>query len=177
MRARLVPLSFALIVALAGCGRSSGGGDPPSSSWTKTAAGGPAAAAPGHLAKGRAPAGWTEQDRKTYDPKTIFDYINGGAERYLRKGFRRLHAARYARGTDEVTVDLYDLGRPENAAAIFTETPTPKPRPVAACDEALGHEYGLKLRHGQVYGEVTASRADPALQQAAEAFARAVCGR
>jgi hypothetical protein len=133
--------------------------------------------APGHLAKQRIPAGWTEQSRATYDEKTIFDYIDGGAERFLRRGFRRLHAARFGHAADEVTVDLYDLGRPENAAAIYAETPTPKPRPVAACDEALGHDYGLKLRHGHLYGEITASRADPALQAATAAFAKAVCGK
>ena len=162
MRA-LLP-SIALALALVGCGRGGGGA--------------PAAPGPGHLAKQRVPAGWTEQDRKTYDEKTIFDYINGGAERFLRKGFRQLHAARYGNAAaDEVTVDLYDLGRPENAAALYAGTPTPKPRPVAACDEALGHDFGLKLRHGQVYGEITASRADPALQAATAAFAKAVCGK
>ena len=154
--------------ALVGCGRGSGG----------AGGGAPAAPAAGHLAKKRIPAGWTEQSRNTYDEKTIFDYIDGGAERYLKQGFRRLHAARYANAaSDEVTVDLYDLGRPENAAAIYTGTPVPKPRPLAACDEALGHDYGLKLRHGHVYGEITVSRVDPALQAAATAFAKAVCGR
>jgi len=131
----------------------------------------------GHLAKSRIPAGWAEQSRTSYDAKTIFDYIDGGAERYLRQGFRRLHAARYGKGADEVTIDLYDLGRPENAAAIYAATPVPKARPVSACDEAQAHDYGLKLRHGRVYGEITASRADPALQAAAAAFAKAVCGK
>ena len=53
----------------------------------------------------------------------------------------------------------------------------PKPRSVAACDEALGHEWGLKLRHGPIYGEITTTKADPTLQAAAEAFAKAVCGK
>jgi hypothetical protein len=142
------------------------------------AGGAPAATAPGPLAKQRVPAGWSELSRKSYDEKTIFDYINGGADRYLRQGFRRLHAARYGNSaTDEVTVDLYDLGKAENATLIFAGTPVPKPRPVAACDEAQGHDYGLKLRHGHVYGEITVSRVDPALQAAATAFAKAVCGK
>jgi hypothetical protein len=132
----------------------------------------------GHLATQRVPAGWTEQSRRTYDEKTIFDYIDGGAERFLRQGLRRLHAARYANAAaDEVTVDLYDLGKPENAAAIYAGTPVPKPRPLAACDEALAHDYGLKLRHGRVYGEITISRVDSALQTTAAAFAQAVCAK
>ncbi|MBI5477373.1 MAG: hypothetical protein HY906_00875 [Deltaproteobacteria bacterium] len=158
-----LPLALVVAIGLVGCGRGSSGGAP-------------AAPAAGHLAKQRIPAGWTEQSRDAYDEKTIFDYIDGGADRYLKQGFRRLHAARYASAAaDEVTVDLYDLGQPENAAAIYAATPVPKPRPVTACDEALGHDYGLKLRRGRVYGEITASRADPALQTAAAAFARAVC--
>ena len=55
------------------------------------------------------------------DTKTIRDpygYIDGGADRYLRQGFRRLHAARYVNvATDEVTVDLYDLGQPKRPLA------------------------------------------------------------
>jgi hypothetical protein len=136
------------------------------------------AAPVGHLPRQRIPAGWIERSRSTYDDKTIFDYIDGGADRYLRKGFRRLHAARYANtAADELTVDLYDLGQPENAAAIFADTPVPKPRALATCDEAVGHDYGLKLRHGRVYGEITVPRIDPALQAAAEAFAKAACGK
>jgi len=134
--------------------------------------------APGHLAGRSLPAGWTEESRSTYDEKTIFEYIDGGAERYLRQGFRRLYAARYVDAArDELTVDLYDMGKPENAAAIFADTRVPKPRPVAGCDSAEAHDYGLQLRHGRIYGEVTVLRVDPALQVAAAAFARAVCAQ
>jgi hypothetical protein len=132
--------------------------------------------APGHLARRSLPAGWTEESRSTYDEKTIFDYIDGGAERYLRRGFHRLYTARYVDAAkDELTVDLYDMGNPENAAAIFADTRVPDPRPVAACDRAEAHDYGVELRRGRVYGEIMVLRGDPALKAAAVAFARAVC--
>jgi len=161
-------LLLVLSVTLCACGRGGGG----------SAGGGTPAAAAGHLAKSRIPGGWTEESRATYDEKTIFDYIDGGADRFLKKGFRRLHAARYVNAAkDDVTVDLYDMGKPENAAAIFADTRVPKPRPLAACDGALAHDYGLQLRHGRVYGEITVPRVDPALHAAAAAFAKAVCGK
>ena len=164
---RHLAVASVLALTLAACGRGSGGG-----------AGGAPAAARGHLAKQQVPAGWSEESHATYDQKTIFDYINGGADRFLKKGFRQLHAARYTNAAkDELTVDLYDMGTTANAAAIFADSRVPKPRPVQACDGALGHDYGLQLKSGAVYGEITVPKADPALQAAAEAFAKAVCGK
>jgi len=170
---RLSP-ALALVVALplaaGGCTRKSHHAAPQAD----------ASVAPGsrHLARQAIPAGWTEASRAVYDRKTIFDYIDGGADRYLKKGFRQLYAARYVNAAkDELTVDLYDQGTPANAAAIFADSRVPHPRPVSACDGALAHDYGLQLRSGPVYGEITVPRADPALQAAAAAFARAVCGK
>jgi len=124
------------------------------------------------------PSGWTEASRNTYTKGNLYDYINGGAERYLRHGFEKLYAARYTNGAaDELTLDLYDMGTPENAKAVFQGTRLPSPSPLPLCHAALGHEYGLIFQRGRVYGEISLSKADPRLREAAQAFARAVCGK
>ncbi len=131
---------------------------------------------PRHLPRAAVPAGWRELSRARYDRATLYDYVDGGADRYLRRGFKGLAAARYVNAADdELTLDLYDLGTAENARALLAEAKVPHSRPVAVGDEALAHAYGLHFRRGAIYGEVTVPRAEPALQQAAEAFARAAC--
>jgi hypothetical protein len=177
--ALVVGLALPLCLPALGCSR---GRRSPSGSAAGAGAGGAAATtgAPGtaHLARAAIPPGWTEQSHAVYDRKTIFDYIDGGADRFLKKGFRRLLAARYVNAAkDELTVDLYDQGTAANATAIFADSRVPKPRPVSACDGALAHDYGLQLRVGAVYGEITVPRVDPKLQEAAVAFAKAVCGK
>jgi hypothetical protein len=122
------------------------------------------------------PAGWTERSRTRYDRDTLYDYVDGGADRYLKKGFRGLTATRYADAAgDEITVDAYDLGTAANAAALQAETKLPQARPFGAGDAALAHDYGVHCRHGGLYVEITTPRAGPALAAAAAAFARAAC--
>jgi hypothetical protein len=67
-----------------------------------------------------------------YDRDTLYEYLDGGAERYISHGFRRLVSARAARsGTSrfEVTVDVFDMGSPLGAFAIFRSiVPADAPR-------------------------------------------------
>jgi hypothetical protein len=128
------------------------------------------------LAPGALPAGWSERSRARYDRNTLFDYIDGGAERYLGRGFRALAAARYGNAAgDEVTVDIYDMGAPANAAAVMDDTRVPHPRRLTLGDAAVAHDYGVHCRRGPRYVEVSVPRIDPALATAAEAVARAAC--
>jgi hypothetical protein len=131
----------------------------------------------GPVPKSAIPAGWTERSLARYDRDTLYDYVDGGADRYLKRGFRGLVAVRYTDAAgDELTLDAYDLGAPANAAALLGETRLPQARPLAAGDAALAHDYGVHCRRGGTYVEITIPRADAALGAAAAAFARAACG-
>jgi hypothetical protein len=126
--------------------------------------------------RGALPAGFNLQQSARYDRTTLYDYVDGGADRYLKRGFRGLVTGRYAnRAGDEVTVDAYDLGAPAHAAALMAETRLPAARPLAVGDAALAHDYGVHCRRGAAYVEITIGRSDDALRAAAEAFARAAC--
>ncbi len=123
------------------------------------------------------PAGMHADGAPVFYAANLYEYIDGGAELFHSYELQALlHQEFKATGAD-LTVDIYDMGTAENASAIFADTRVPKPRPVAACDGALGHDYGLQLRRGATYGEITVPTADPTLQAAAEAFAKAVCGK
>lgn len=55
--------------------------------------------------------------------ETLFEYLNGGAERYLSHGFRRLLHVRFQLDDDPlagVTLDLYDMGSELGAFGIYS---------------------------------------------------------
>ena len=56
---------------------------------------------------------------QSYDADTIFDYMDGGAELYLRHGFKALKVWTGQSGQAEVTVELYLMDSPENAGTLF----------------------------------------------------------
>lgn len=64
--------------------------------------------------------GWKRPARPlTYDSKSLYEYIDGGAELYISFGLQRVQAFFYAKGKDEIKVDLFDMGTSHNAFGIF----------------------------------------------------------
>lgn len=65
---------------------------------------------------------WTaEEDDYTFDPQTLFDYIDGGAEVYRAYNVRQCLSRRYI-SPDEPTIilDIFDMGSSEDAFGVFT---------------------------------------------------------
>jgi len=57
----------------------------------------------------------------TYDRETIFDYINGAGEVYRSYAFNDVLVARYEQqGGQALTVELFDMGTPEDAYGVFS---------------------------------------------------------
>jgi len=57
-----------------------------------------------------------------FDGKTLFEYMNGGAEIYLALGFRTIGTREYTTTlADDIflTIELYDMTLPQNAQKIF----------------------------------------------------------
>lgn len=57
---------------------------------------------------------------KTWNKRTVFDYMNGAAELYLRYGFRLLHTASYKLPDQIADVELYDMGSSKDAFGVFS---------------------------------------------------------
>jgi len=58
-----------------------------------------------------------------YDPETLFEYIDGASEAYLAYDFQGLLVAQYSRekgGEPLLTLEIYDMGRLENAFGIYS---------------------------------------------------------
>lgn len=73
-----------------------------------------------------------------YDRKTLYDYIDGGAELYLAFDFARATTFLYTAGQDdEIKVDIFDMGSPRGASGIFAHG-----REAIAAEVGQGSEYG-----------------------------------
>lgn len=56
-----------------------------------------------------------------YDRKTLFDYMNGGAELYLAYDFKKVFVRRFSGpGENEIVLDIYDMDSSEEAFGIFS---------------------------------------------------------
>ena len=69
------------------------------------------------------PAGWSIDGRPYhYDNATLYTYIDGGADLFLKHGFQQLTGAvckAALHPSDSVTIDIYDLSSDQNAATLF----------------------------------------------------------
>jgi hypothetical protein len=67
--------------------------------------------------------GWKKSGPpEIYNRKTLFKYIDGGAELYISYNFENLTAFRYVRGTDEeIKLDIFDMGNSYNAYGVFSQ--------------------------------------------------------
>jgi hypothetical protein len=67
--------------------------------------------------------GWSiAEGPDEYDPDALWEYLNGGAPRYLSYGFRCLIHVRYQLGSDllaGVTLDVFDMGDELGAFGIY----------------------------------------------------------
>jgi hypothetical protein len=58
----------------------------------------------------------------SYLPEDLYEYLNGGAERYLTSGFRELLHVRFRHGDDPlagVTIDIFDMGDELGAFGMY----------------------------------------------------------
>ncbi len=91
-------------------------------------------------------AGWSVVDGPAgLGPDSLYEYLNGGAERYVDLGFRRLVHVRYQLGDDPlacVTLDVFDMADALGAFGIYSAGRAP------AWD---AREWGVEgYRHGTV---------------------------
>jgi len=67
-------------------------------------------------------AAWKARESDgVYDRKTLYDYIDGGAEVYLAYDFRACLARRFEKeGAPNIIADIFDMGSASDAYGIFT---------------------------------------------------------
>ncbi|HSD29377.1 MAG TPA: DUF6599 family protein, partial [Vicinamibacteria bacterium] len=125
--------------------------------------------------------GWTiAEGPLTFRPDTLYEYLDGGAPRYLDYGFREAVHVRYALGGDPsaaVTLDVYDMGSPLGAFGIYSSARPPgiEPRPWGA--EGYRSETVAAAWKGPLYVHVEADDERPALVGMTERLVAGVAER
>ena len=116
---------------------------------------------------------WNDSGKDAvYDKVTLYDYLDGGAEVYLAFDFQKTFARTYAGPSkDEITLDIYDMGSPEEAFGVFS------------CDRedsdaGIGQEseYGsglLRFWQGRYFVAITALGDEKASEKAILALGKA----
>jgi hypothetical protein len=106
-----------------------------------------------------------------YDTKTIFDYLDGGAEVYLAFRMRGCLAREYAAGDLLVTLDLFEMGSAADAFGVFTHDQDGDVVDVGR--GALIRSGWLSFRKGRFFGSVTVTRNNERSRAMALALGRA----
>ena len=122
---------------------------------------------PGH-AGGQAPPAF-------YNPDGLYQYIDGGADIYLLYGFKQLLHQDFKSGTAQLTVDIYEMDKNEDAFGIYAAERSPGYKFLAIGAEGYRDSGILNFLQDHYYVKLSASgaNADGLLDQ----FARLLSGR
>lgn len=109
----------------------------------------------------------------TYDRKTIYDYIDGGAEVYLAYDMRGCLSRRYvAPGEPAVVLDLFDMGNSADAFGAFTHDRDGEP--VGVGEDGLSREGWIRFWKGRFFVSIYTERETAGAREAALRLARAI---
>jgi len=110
---------------------------------------------------------------RTFDRKSVYDELDGGAEVYLEYGLASLKVQRYSMpGEPDITLDLFEMDAPAGAYGAFTFE-----REDEEAGVGQGSEYGgglLRFWQGRYFGFVQAERETPAAREAVLALGKAL---
>jgi hypothetical protein len=113
---------------------------------------------------------------EVYDRRSIFKYMDGAGEVYLSFAFARMLVRRFAgRGGQQITAELYDMTRPEDAFGIFARN-----REGLDVGVGQGSEYRsgyLIFWKGPYFGTIYAERETEDSQEGVLALGRSIAGR
>jgi hypothetical protein len=100
---------------------------------------------------------WKLENKHSYTPDNLYNYINGAADLFISYGFVELAGAQYRYGTDgqgAVVVDIYDMGKKLNAFGVFQSKKDPEVPLLEIGAGATGNEKYIFFYKDQFYVEI-----------------------
>ncbi len=80
----------------------------------------------GPLPSGAALGGLADIEQpESYTGATLYTYIDGGADLYLKEGFSALYVRRYGRGNERFIVELYEMKDASAASRVYLNSRRP----------------------------------------------------
>jgi hypothetical protein len=110
-----------------------------------------------------------------YSPEGLYQYIDGGADIYLLYGFKNLQHQDFKSGGAELTVDIYEMDKTEDAFGIYAAERSPGYKFISIGAEGYRDRGILNFLQDHYYVKLSGSgaNADGLLDQ----FARLLSGR
>lgn len=106
----------------------------------------------------------------------LFEYMDGGADAYLDYGLVAMVDQQYKSATAEITLDIYNLGSPENAYGIYAAERSPDYHFVSIGTEGYGSDDILNFLQGKYYVKLSAfsdkEKTGPVLERLAQAVSQ-----
>jgi len=113
-----------------------------------------------------------------YKPDTLYQYIDGGADVYLLYDFQLLLHQDFKAGAADMTADVYDMGRPEDAFGIYSAERSPKYNYIPVGAEGYRSKGVLNFFQDRYYVKLSGSGAsvDAQLDQLAHTLSTRIGG-
>jgi hypothetical protein len=163
---------MALILIMTACAACSGGD--PSHDEPGTMVSGFDLPADGEL------PGWSlVTEPEHYEADNLWEYINGQADFFIDYGFVRVDAAEYRNDQESssVVLEVYRMGRPQEAFGIFAAERTQDDRPLEIGAEAYLGANVLGFWQGEQYVKITSFDEGSAIEQLLIGLAEEISSR
>jgi len=86
----------------------------------------------------------------------LYKYLDGGADAYLQRGFAALLHQEYKAADVDITADIYDMGDPARARAMYSAERPADWRPITIGLEGYRDEGALNFWEGAYYVKLLA---------------------
>jgi len=113
-----------------------------------------------------------------YKPDSLYQYIDGGADIYLLYDFRLLLHQDFKSGAAELTADIYDMGKPDDAFGMYAAERSPQYKFLAIGIEGYRSAGILNFLQDRYYVKLAGSgtSADALLDQLARTLSQRIGG-
>jgi hypothetical protein len=121
-------------------------------------------------------AGWEKSgETRTFEPKDLWQYIDGDSEQYIQAGVVSTSTTDYKyKGQLEASVDVYTMGGPDGAQTILERGQTKDAQSVHVGDEGLQYAQSVNFRKGRYLVRIVAYESTSDTPQALVALAQGV---
>ncbi len=116
-------------------------------------------------------APWQIRTCKPYQPHTLHEYINGGAELFLEYGVEQAASLEYIHGEQGLVVDIYAMQTPEAAFGIYSANRDLRHPALAIGAEATQFDYHLIFWQDRFYVMILADLTDSLTRRTMHHFA------
>ncbi len=123
---------------------------------------------------------WKLSERpQSYNPATLFEYINGAAEIYLSYDFRELMVGQYEKEGNRasLSVEIYDMGNNKNSFGIYSAERFPESRFVAIGNQGYVDEGALNFMAGRLYVKLLCFDCGEETDEWLKSFSREIVSR